>query len=218
MSAPGVAIRHAHEHRAARGGHRRLTGAPSALPQQIAPGRPYPEPTFGAPNPGLLYPDASHYWEKVRELMLMAVSRFDYDLAEQPDLALALCGQLHLGVNLAGRGTIDATDVAITRWVSWLLTQMKARTIIGLGLVGLLVNPPPAERAKAEALRDAWDAPGGTLLDGLPLATPAGATSDGRVARPCGPGPSQDWTCSARDERMGGTRGSRHLPSPASCP
>lgn len=44
----------------------------------------------------------------------MAVSRFDYDLEEQPDKALALCGHLNLGVHLAGRGTFDATDVGIT--------------------------------------------------------------------------------------------------------
>jgi hypothetical protein len=131
--------------------------SPNASEVEIAPARPYPEPTFAQPNPGLFYLDRSHYWKKVRELMMMAVSRYDFDLEMKPDLALALCGHLNLGVNLAGRGTFAAVDDDITRWVSRVVKHMRPRLIVGLGLVGLLVNPPAAERARAERLRQAWE-------------------------------------------------------------
>ncbi len=127
----------------------------------IDPSKAYPPPTFGEPNRGLMYNDESSYWSKTRALLAMLVRRFDNELTE--DQALALAGQLNLGLAMKGSASPDAIEPPITAWVSRVLTRMQPRTVVGLGLVGLLVNPRREWQPAAARIRTAWSE-GGLLI------------------------------------------------------
>lgn len=128
--------------------------SPSSEESDIDPTKPYKPPTFGEPHRGLSYQDGSGYWTKVRALLTMLARRLDDELTETQ--ALALSGHFNLGLELNGKATPDALDRDITTWVSRTLVRVRPRTIVGLGLVGLLVNPKRNWRPAIDEIRAAW--------------------------------------------------------------
>lgn len=92
-----------------------------------APG--YPLPTAGIAHPGIFVEDTRRYWYRVRKLGSIVVRARSPELRENQ--ALALIGQLNLGVGQFGRASEAASEPIYNRWVpDILLDFLRPRFVI----------------------------------------------------------------------------------------
>jgi len=116
----------------------------------------YDPPTIGQAHRGFYYPDAKHYWDKVRALCTAVVGCHSPELSEAE--ALAQSGHFNLGTGFAGTATVDVAEPAIVSWVSGLLgSVLPVEVVVGVGVKEILTNPVVNQR---------WnDVPGGLQVE-----------------------------------------------------
>lgn len=82
------------------------------------------------------------YWQKTRKLCIGMIQKFEPKIKLPMD-CLSLSGHLNLGTKQQGRGTFDATDPKIIKWIPTALETLKPRVVILFGwksLMGKLKN------------------------------------------------------------------------------
>lgn len=137
-------------------------GNSPAAGQRTPPGQEehYDPPTVGRAHRGFYYPDAKHYWDKVRALCTAVVRCHSPEVSEEE--ALAQSGHFNLGTGFAGTATVDVAEPAIVSWVSGLLgSVLPVEVVVGVGVKGILTNPAVNQRWKdaAGGLQVEWGRP-----------------------------------------------------------
>jgi hypothetical protein len=129
-------------------------GTPSGQEEHYGP------PTIGRAHPGFYYPDAAHYWAKVRSLCA-AVARCKHPGASEEE-ALSVCGHFNLGTGMAGTATLGAVEAPIVRWVSGLMgSELPVEVIVGVGLNAILRTSEVSKlwNATPGGLQVEWERP-----------------------------------------------------------